>query len=384
MNVTEPLKIGFVLDDGLDNPDGVQQYILALGGWLQTGGHEVHYLVGETSRRDIANVHSMSRNVAVRFNGNSLSIPLPTGKRKLRRFLRDHNFDVLHVQVPHSPFMAQRLILAADREHTAIIGTFHIAPNNPLVTIGNTALGWWLRPSLRRFDTMFSVSPAAADFARKTFGLSSEISPNVIDYERFHAAKPFTRLKDGRPTILFLGRLVPRKGCMLLLQSIRQLAQRKDVPPFKVLVCGRGLLEHDLRQFVKHHGLEKIVEFEGFVSEDDKPRYYASADISVFPSHGGESFGIVLLEAMASGRSAVLAGNNPGYHSVLSSRPELLFDPKSVDILSDRLSLYLRDAALRKEIRQWGAEFTKNFDVSVVGEHVLSEYYKALQKRRNP
>jgi phosphatidylinositol alpha-mannosyltransferase len=378
------LKIGFVLDDGLDKPDGVQQYILTVGRWLQIQGHQVRYLVGQTSRTDIAGVHSMSRNIRVRFNGNRLTMPLPTSKRRLHKFLQDEQFDILHIQVPYSPFMGHRLIIAADPEQTAIVGTFHVAPNNSLVSIGNRALGIWLGRSLKRFDTMLSVSSTAADFARRTFGVASEISPNVIDYKRFHDAKPLKKYDDGRLTILYLGRLVPRKGCLVLLQAAAQLAKRQDLPPFRVVICGGGPLEQKLRKYAADNGLAGSVEFAGFVSEADKPRYYASADISVFPSSGGESFGIVLLEAMASGHSAIIAGDNPGYRSVLANRPELLFDPRSIDALAAKLAEYIRDDPLRKEIQRWGAGFTKDFDVNVVGRQLLEVYGRALHKRRNP
>src|SRR5579875_4032120 len=100
------MKIGMVLDDTLDTPDGVQQYVLQVGRWLSAQGHDVHYLVGATTRTDIPNIHSLSRNKQVRFNGNRMSMPLPASRKKLKQFLRTEQFDVLHVQVPYSPFMA--------------------------------------------------------------------------------------------------------------------------------------------------------------------------------------------------------------------------------------------------------------------------------------
>ncbi len=98
-------------------------------------------------------------------------------------------------------------------------------------------------------------------------------------------------------------------------------------------------MESKIRSYVKSYNLQSIVTLTGFVSESEKPRYYASADISVFPSSGGESFGIVLLEAMASGKAAVLAGDNPGYRSVMSPRPDLLFDPLDADALAEKTSI---------------------------------------------
>jgi phosphatidylinositol alpha-mannosyltransferase len=269
---TKALKVGLVLDDGLDNPDGVQQYILAIGDWLREQGHEVRYLVGQTSRQDIEGVHSLSRNIQVSSNGNRMSIPLPTSKRKLRRFLMAERFDVLHVQTPYSPFMGEQLIMLAGPE-TAIIGTFHILPNSRLISLGTRALGILSWLSLRRFDTMLSVSSAAADFASRTYRVKSIVLPNVVDYNRFRTARPFPEYNDSTLTILFLGRLVPRKGCLLLMQAIAQLKARDDLPKFRVLICGKGPLEPKLRQLIAKYGLQGNVTLTGFVSEADKPRY---------------------------------------------------------------------------------------------------------------
>jgi phosphatidylinositol alpha-mannosyltransferase len=183
---------------------------------------------------------------------------------------------------------------------------------------------------------------------------------------------------------LFLGRLVPRKGCQILLEAAVLLAQQADAPKFRVVICGRGHLEGPLKQFVAKNGLTDVVEFTGFITEADKPRYYASADLSVFPSSGGESFGIVLLEAMASGKATVLAGDNPGYRSVLATQPDLLFDPHDAHNLADTILLYLKDKQLRHEMAVWGENFTKNFDVDTVGQQLLNIYQEALRKRSDP
>lgn len=377
------LKIGLVLDDGLDKPDGVQQYVLAIGEWLRSQGHEVQYLVGETKRTDIAGIRSLSRNVRFFFNGNRGTTPLPISQATLRQFLRTEQFDVLHVQVPYSPMMAHRLILAAD-SRTAVIGTFHVAPHDGWMTLGTWVLGVWLHASLQRFDHMLSVSTAAADFAHRTFKVDSDLSPNVVDYARFHNAQPLPQYADDRLTILFLGRLVPRKGCQLLLEAIAKIANQPDIPAFRVVICGGGPLRAKLERYVATQGLTHLVEFVGFVSERDKPRYYASADISVFPSRGGESFGIVLLEAMASGRAAVLAGDNPGYRSVLTSRSDLLFDPRDAGALAELLLLHLRNVSRRRAAAHWGEDYTQAFDINHVGQQLLKIYTNALHKRRDP
>lgn len=377
----EYLKIGLVLDDSLDKTDGVQQYVLALGGWLNSQGHEVHYLVGETNRVDMPRVHSLAKNLSVRFNGNRMSMPLPGSAGRLQQLLREEAFDVLHVQVPYSPFLAGRIIQAAS-PMTAVIGTFHILPNSKAAAIANRCLALWCRRSLKRFDKVVSVSSAAQEFARHTYGLTTEVVPNVFDYERFHTAGTHASPASER-TILFFGRLVARKGCQLLLEATRILAAEPDLPPFRVVVCGKGPLEPALRRYVESHGLAERVTFKGYIEESDKPGYYASADIAVFPSSGGESFGIVLVEAMASGRAAVLAGNNPGYASVMKPRPDLLFDPYDAAGLAAKLKVYLTDDTARRDTAAWGAAYSRRFDIELVGKQVLDIYKQSLHVRRN-
>ncbi len=374
------LKIALLFDDTLDKPDGVQQYILTLGTWLQKQGHEVHYIVGETARTDIKNVHSLARNVKVRFNQNRMSIPLPVSRRKIRELLAREQFDVIHVQVPYSPQLAARVIAAAPPQ-TAVVGTFHIAPHSGLVHAANRALGVWLKSTLRRIDRLLAVSSVARDFAQQTFHIDSTVMPNTLDLSAFFAGKPFPEYKNA-PTIVFLGRLVQRKGCQYLLAAVAELA-RTHAAPFKVVICGGGPLETSLRAYVSEHNLDDVVTFTGFITEADKPRYLASADIVTYPSTGGESFGIVILEAMAAAKGVVLAGNNPGYASVLGEHTEALFTPQDTPAFTALLRHYLEDSAARIQAQKWQQTYVKQFDVSVVGSRIVEVYNEALHERQN-
>lgn len=376
--MTKQLKIGFVLDTSLDPPDGVQQYILRLGEWLAHEGHEVHYLVGETKRTDVPNVHSLSKNVSVTFNGNKMTIPLWAHGAKVKRLLAEQRFDILHVQSPYHPLMAQYIV--RKNKTAGVVSTFHILPYGKLAAFANRLLGMTLKPSLKRIDAFLSVSSAAAVFQKQTFGVDSQVLPNVFDYPRFANAQPLLP-KDDVVTILFLGRLVERKGCQYLLQALATL-ELASLPKIRVVVCGKGALMEQLQDFATEHGLADVVEFAGFVSEDDKPGYYASADISVFPSTSGESFGIVLLEAMASGRSSVLAGNNPGYATVMQPRPDLLIDPKDTTAFASKLQELITDNAKRSDAAVWGKTYVRDFDVSVVGPKLISEYEMAIARRQ--
>jgi phosphatidylinositol alpha-mannosyltransferase len=280
--------------------------------------------------------------------------------------------------------MGGQLITLAD-SRTAVVGTFHILAISPLFNFATRLLGLWCYFSLKRIDKMLSVSPAAAGFAKQVFRIDSEVSPNVVDYPRFHQAKPMAEYDDDNNAlnILFLGRLVPRKGSLLLIEAIAQLVSLPNIPRFRVLLCGRGPLEAQLRQKIKQYNLQEIVDLVGFVSEADKPRYYATADLAVFPSSGGESFGIVLLEAMASGKAVVLAGDNPGYRSVMEPQADLLFDPKDASALAQKLAHYLTNETDRQQRAKWGGDYVQNFDVATVGASVLTIYRDSLHKRRD-
>ena len=378
MKSKQQLKIGFVLDDSLDKTDGVQQYVLSMGEWLRSKGHDVHYLVSNTHRTDVANIHSLGQNVTVQFNGNAMGTPLPVSRNKIRTLLQAEQFDILHVQLPFSPFLAHKIIMNAPKS-TGLIGTFHILPHTWLATAASRVLYYWTRRSWHKFDTILSVSTAARTFAYRIFNVHSDVLPNVIDFKRFAGAKPFDK---DLPTILFLGRLVPRKGCQTLLEAVRALQQDVEVPKFKVLICGRGRLESALKAYALNHKL-KNVEFTGFVTEEDKPRYYATADVSVFPSNGGESFGIVLLEAMASGKAAVLAGDNDGYRAVIGIRPDLLFDPKDSVQLAAKLKFYLLHNEDRIVTAAWCAGYSADFDVNKVGVELVNQYNKVLRRDAN-
>ena len=374
------LKIGLVLDDSLDKVDGVQQYVLILGRWLAAQGNTVHYLVGETKRTDLPNLHSLARNVKVSFNKNRMAIPLPASMAELRDLLTRENFDVLHVQVPYSPALAGRIIkLASPR--TAVVGTFHILPHSRLVSLANHLLSRAVRGSLRRFDIISSNTEATAAFAKRTFGADGPVIPLPLELHKFYGAKPFAKYQQGK-TVVFLGRLVERKGCQYLLRAVAHAVAAKTWPAdARVVVCGDGHMRPKLEKYVHTQGLEQIVEFAGHISEEDKPRYLASADVVAYPSTGGESFGIVLLEAMAASPGVVLAGNNPGYASVMAPRPESLFDPHDAPALAKKIVVSLEDEQVRQTASAWQQKYVHEFDVPVVGERIVSLYRQALHKR---
>jgi phosphatidylinositol alpha-mannosyltransferase len=373
------VKVALVLDDSIDRPDGVQQWVRALGGYLEGVGHEVHY-VCSVSESDDPRVHAIARNVSVRFNGNGLQTPLPASRAKVRELLEREDFDVIHVQTPHSPVLAGRVVDEARKlraRSVRIVGTFLILPTGRLASLATRALGVALRKNLRKFDVINGVSPASVEFARESFGIEPVLIPLAIDTTAFAKAVRVARAErraGDKLVLAFLGRLVERKGALELIEALA-LLDRETLDGLDVRIGGRGPLLGDAEALVAKHGLGSVVSFAGFVSEEDKPQFYADADIAVFPSTGGESFGIVLIEAMASGAGVVVAGANPGYLSVINDRPEVSVDARDTAVFAATLRRLIEDADLRAELHDEQAEHVKQFDLAVVGERVLREMY---------
>jgi phosphatidylinositol alpha-mannosyltransferase len=262
--------------------------------------------------------------------------------------------------------MAAKIIKAAP-SGAAIVGTFHIFPSGPMSTAGSRLLRLALAGSIRRFDRIVSVSPAAARFAESVYHLQTEVIPNAIDLNKFKITAP--PRKPGK-SVVFLGRLVGRKGAKYLIEAFARL----DAGDTRLIIAGDGPQRRDLESLASKLGVKDRVEFTGYIKEADKPALLAGADIACFPSLYGESFGIVLIEAMAAGSKTVLAGDNPGYRSVLGGLPELLVDPTQTDQFVQRLETFLSDENLTDWISRWQSETVKQYDIDIVGKKLVALY----------
>jgi phosphatidylinositol alpha-mannosyltransferase len=370
-------SIGFLYDDTLDSSDGVAQQVKTLGSWFSNQGHTVSYLVGETKSGDYSGqpIYSLSKNIKVVFNGNKMSIPLRADTRAITKTLAEADFDVIHVQAPFSPLMASRVISRLVPK-TALVATFHIYPSSFIATIGSKLLRLALLRSLKRLDAVTSVSTAAAELAKKSFGMESIVIPNAVDTKKFALA---SRSRKAGHHLVFLGRLVRRKGCKEMLDAFEILAA--SLPEVRLTIAGDGPQRAQLEKHVKQLGLGDKVSFLGYISEADKPRLLASADIACFPSLYGESFGIVLVEAMSAGAGVTVGGDNPGYRTVLGAQPQLLFDPSDTVGFAKMLDRLLRDKQLAADLHEWQASQVKKYDTDTVGPQLESIYRQAIAKR---
>lgn len=273
--------------------------------------------------------------------------------------------------MPYSPLLAGRVIKRASPT-TAVVGTFHIYPAGWLARIGSRFLKLICLRTLQRFDKALNVSRASASFGAAAFGLKTVDSSNVVELKRFAAAK-----SNPQPYhIVFLGRLVKRKGCLQLLRAFKLL--RQAMPEAKLSIAGDGPGRQQLQDYVEQNNLQSSVEFLGFINEEAKPQLLASAAIACFPSLGGESFGIVLIEAMAAGAVVVIGGNNPGYASVLGDRPDCLFDPNNTARLALKLESFMSDKQLINDVHTWQQDHVKQYDIESVGPKILKLYNKVI------
>lgn len=371
-----PLTVALLLDDDLDRPDGVQQYVLTVARHLRGHGHTVHLVAPATRRTDLPNLHVLGRRVAAVANGNRVRTPLGADPRQVRALLATIRPDVLHVNMPHSPLLTGQFVRRATPA-TAVVGTFHIAPMSRLAAVGGRALGLVQRRELRRFDAVTAMSAAGAQFARSAFRLDPRLVPMPVEL-----AAPAPAPADGPPRIVFLGRLVPRKGARQLLAALAGLAREHPAMGWTAVLAGRGPLENELRTLIDRAGLHGRVSMPGFVAEADKGALLASADVVVLPSTGGESFGISVVESLAAARGVVLAGDNPGYREPMTGLEGQLVDPRDPARLAATLARWLGDPVGRAAAVGRQRAAAQRYEAGAAVDRLEAVYREALARRR--
>ncbi len=373
------LRVGFLIDDSLDRPDGVQQWVLAAGAYLAQAGHQVVYFAGQTRRTDLPGLVSLGQLRSWRFNQNRGQSPGWTSRRQLRTAWVNNPVDIVHLQAPYSPFLAHRFCRQLP-PGVPVVASFHVLPANWWVAVGLRVLGGLVATSKRQVKLFTSNSEATREFYRRGWGVDSQLVYNPVKITQFRQAP--ARVWDSPAdtvNIVFLGRLVPRKGAGILIEAASRLSpdlKRR----LRLQIGGRGPQLDQLKVQARAVGLADQTKFWGFIAEADKPAFLAGADIIVLPATGGESFGISLVEALATGRALVLAGDNPGYRSILADRPELLFDPHQPDQLTAKLDSYLQQPRSHwQPLIDWGVRHVEAYDVdSAIGPQLEAIYQQLL------
>ena len=362
------MRVGIACPYTWDVPGGVQAHVHDLADHLIALGHSVSVLtpVDDPDGADLPPyVVPAGRAVPVPYNGSVARLVFgPLSLARTRRWLREGAFDVLHVHEPTVPSVSMLACFAANGP---IVATFHTA------TARSRALqvfGTALQPALEKVTGRIAVSPAARRVVVEHLGGDAVLIPNGVDVSRFDGAEPLPGSRQA-PTVLFLGRMdEPRKGLAVLLEALPELAAL--VPDVRLLIAGPGDVE-DVRQTVPA-SLRSRVELLGTVSEQDKPRVFASGTVYCAPNTHGESFGIVLVEAMSAG-TPVVASDLEAFRRVLDDgRYGVLVPVRDAGALAVALGSLLQDAERRASLRAAARRGVQSYDWSTVARQVVEVY----------
>ncbi|MCM2429523.1 glycosyltransferase family 4 protein [Streptomyces sp. RKAG337] len=374
------MRIGIVCPYSWDVPGGVQFHIRDLAEHLIKLGHEVSVLAPADDETPLPPyVVSAGRAVPVPYNGSVARLNFGfLSAARVRRWLHDGGFDVIHIHEPTSPSLG---LLACWAAQGPIVATFHTSNPRSRAMIAAYPI---LQPALEKIRARIAVS----EYARRTLvehlGGDAVVIPNGVDVDFFATAEAEPEWQsegarstalDGVPrpggTIGFIGRIdEPRKGLPALMRALPKIiAERPDT---RLLVAGKGDEKEAVEALPEH--LRGQVEFLGMVSDRDKARLLRSVDLYVAPNTGGESFGIILVEAMSAG-APVLASDLDAFRQVLDGGAAgELFPVEDADALAAAAVRLLGDPKRLAELRELGSRHVRRFDWSTVGADILSVY----------
>lgn len=364
------LRIGIVCPYSLDAPGGVQNHVLDLAAALRARGHRVDVLAPAV-REAPPFVTPVGRPLRVPYNGSVARVAFgPVSYHRARRWLAEHEFDVLHLHEPTTVSVSVLALLAA---RGPIVATFHTSTERSRAL---AAFGGVLRPLMEKVTARIAVSATARRVQVEHLGGDATEIPNGVDVARFARGPALDDLVPGLPAaprVGFVGRFdEPRKGMPVLLEAVRPLAAVR--PDLRLLVVGRGDAAALYRAAGPH--LADRIDLLGAVDEPTKAAALRAMDVYCAPHRGGESFGMVLTEAMAAG-APVLAADLESFRAVLAGAG-LLVPPGDAAALGTALADLLDDGARRAALSAAGRARAARYDWPVVAEDVLRVYRAAI------
>jgi phosphatidylinositol alpha-mannosyltransferase len=368
------MKIGLVTPYVYPLPGGVNQHVRYLYENLRLRGHDVRIITSShgLQRASEGDVIRIGKGFSVPANGSVGTITLsPRYLSQVRDVLEREQFDVLHFHEPFVPFLS----LIVLRLSTSVnIATFHAYGGfSPAYELGSKIMGSYAQ----RLHGRIAVSAAARHFIDRFFPGEYRVIPNGVDTGRFRRAVPIARWQDGTRNILFVGRFEPRKGLLDLLKAYRIL--RKTGCRCRLLVVGGGPQEREARRYIVTRKLAGV-EFLGRVSDEERDALFKTADVYCSPATGRESFGIVLLEAMAAG-TAIVCSDIHGYKGVVRrDREGLLVPPRSPKALAAALASILADDGRREAMAASGIERAEEFSWERVTGRVEDYYHFVIRR----
>jgi len=361
------MRIGIVNPYSWDVPGGVQYHVRDLAGELIRRGHEVSVLTPSSKSVLPEFAVSVGPAVPIPFNGSVARLSFgPVVSARTRRWLEEGAFDVLHVHEPTVPSISMLAVMNAD---SPVVGTFHSAMER---SYAREATAGVVRPLMERLSARIAVSEEARRTLVEHHGGDAVIIPNGVETASFRSAEPLARWDQTpeRPVITFLGRLdEPRKGLPVFARAVPRVLEAH--PGTRFLIAGRGSAD-DEREALGTLG--DSVEFLGEITDAEKESLLRGSTVYVAPQTGGESFGIVLVEAMSAG-CAVVAADLEAFRAVLADgRAGILFPNGDSDALADALVDALDDRAALAEVARAGERASAQYDWSVVTERILAVY----------
>ena len=361
------MRVGIVCPYSLDVPGGVQNHVRDLAEVLIEMGHPVSVLAPADDDTPVPSyVVPAGRAVPVPYNGSVARLAFgPLSATRVRRWIREGAFDVLHIHEPATPSLSLLALWAATGP---IVATFHTAmPRSRVMTAASSIL----RPALEKISARIAVSEPARATLVQHLGGEPVVIPNGLFVARFAAARPRAQWRTGAATMSFLGRLdEPRKGLAVLLKAFPTIWRER--PGVRLLVAGRG--DIDEARAALPAECRDAVTFLGTIDDTAKAEMFASSDVYVAPQTGGESFGIVLVEAMAAG-APVLASDLDAFRLVVDGgRLGRLFDVGDAAALAENALAMLGSAAERGQLADAARIAVRRYDWSSVAKEILSVY----------
>ncbi|MGV9818366.1 glycosyltransferase family 4 protein [Nocardia xishanensis] len=360
------MKIGMVCPYSFDVPGGVQAHVVELARVLIERGHRVSVLAPASEGTPLPEfVVSAGRAVAIPYNGSVARLSFgPMAYTRIRRWIDGNDFDVLHIHEPNAPSLS---MLALKIAEGPIVATFHTSTTKSLVL--STFQGV-LRPYHEKISGRIAVSELARRWQVEALGSDAVEIPNGVDVTAFARAPLLPGYPRAGGTVLFLGRYdEPRKGMDVLLGALPELVRRH--PGLEILIVGRGDEERLRREAGPNAG---HLRFLGQVSDEEKASAMRSADVYVAPNLGGESFGIILIEAMAAG-TAVVASELDAFRRVLRDGTAGMLVPVGDSVrLAAALDTVLTDEVRRESLVRTANQVVGEYDWPVVAEQILRVY----------
>ena len=376
------MKIALVSPYDYPYSGGVNEHITALDQHFRALGHDTRIIAASSTDEDGLSDHVIKVSgaiVPISFSGSTARVPYaPMVYRRVKQILKRENFDVVHVHEPAVPMLS---LVVLRHSHALNVGTFHAyREKNMLFDVGKQLL----QRAFSRLDGRIFVSDAVRDYVTHYFPGDYILIPNGIYCARFsdstRSVQPIERFNDGRPNILYVGRMDKRKGFRYLLRAFPRIKQ--VIPEARLIVVG-AFSDKEKAPFVRYaraHHL-RSVHFVGYASREELPRYYRTATIFCAPSTGFESFGVILLEAMAAG-VPIVASDITGYRSVVTDNVEgLLVQPEDDQALAGTITALLRDPGRRAQMSAVGKAKAMQYDWDIVARRVLAYYDELITAR---